>query len=65
MNKREAAGWGCVGTVGEGGREGEEEKENNTESESVSRSVVSATPRTIVCQTPLSMDFFRQEYWSG
>ena len=54
-----------MGTVGEEGREGEEEKENNTESESASRSVVSATPRTIVCQAPLSMDFFRQEYWSG
>ena len=23
------------------------------------------TPWTIVCQTPLSMRFFRQEYWSG
>ena len=45
MNKREAAEWGCVGTVGNGGRDGEEEKEkeNNVESESVSRSVVSAT----------------------
>ena len=24
-----------------------------------------ATPWTIACQAPLSMDFFRQEYWSG
>ena len=24
-----------------------------------------ATPWTIACQTPLSMGFFRQEYWSG
>ena len=24
-----------------------------------------ATPWTIVCQAPLSMGFFRQEYWSG
>ena len=23
------------------------------------------TPWTIVCQAPLSMGFFRQEYWSG
>ena len=25
----------------------------------------SATPWTVVCQGPLSMGFFRQEYWSG
>ena len=24
-----------------------------------------ATPRTIICQAPLSMKFSRQEYWSG
>ena len=24
-----------------------------------------ATPRTVACQTPLSMGFSRQEYWSG
>ena len=24
-----------------------------------------ATPWTVVCQAPLSMEFFRQEYWSG
>ena len=24
-----------------------------------------ATPRTVVCQVPLSMGFSRQEYWSG
>ena len=23
------------------------------------------TPRTVVCQAPLSVEFFRQEYWSG
>ena len=23
------------------------------------------TPRTVACQAPLSMGFFRQEYWSG
>ena len=34
---------------------------------SVSRSVVSdsATPWTIARQPPLSMEFSRQEYWSG
>ena len=25
----------------------------------------SATPGTVVCQAPLSMEFSRQEYWSG
>ena len=25
----------------------------------------SAIPRTVVCQTPLSMGFSRQKYWSG
>ena len=24
-----------------------------------------ATPWTVDCQAPLSMEFFRQEYWSG
>ena len=24
-----------------------------------------ATPRTVACQAPLSMEFSRQEYWSG
>ena len=24
-----------------------------------------ATPWTVACQSPLSMEFFRQEYWSG
>jgi len=35
--------------------------------ESVSCSVVSdsVTPWTIACQAPLSMEFSRQEYWSG
>ena len=33
----------------------------------VSHSVVSdsATPQTVACQAPLSMEFSRQEYWSG
>ena len=37
------------------------------ESESVSYSVVSnsATPWTVAHQAPLSMEFSRQEYWSG
>ena len=37
------------------------------ESESVSCSVLSdsVTPWTIACQAPLSMEFSRQEYWSG
>ena len=26
---------------------------------------LSATPRTVAHQSPLSMEFFRQEYWSG
>ena len=35
---------------------------------SVNHTVVSdsfATPWTETCQAPLSMKFFRQEYWSG
>ena len=24
-----------------------------------------ATPRTVACQAPLSMEFSRQEYWNG
>ena len=37
------------------------------ESESVSRSVISnfVTPWTVACQAPPSMEFSRQEYWSG
>ena len=33
----------------------------------VSHSVVSdfVTSWTVACQAPLSMEFFRQEYWSG
>ena len=36
-------------------------------SESVSHSVMSlsATPRTVACQAPLSIEFSRQGYWSG
>ena len=38
-----------------------------TKSESVTLSVVSdsATPRTVVREAPLSMEFSRKEYWSG
>ena len=32
---------------------------------SVARSGVTASPWTTACQTPLSMEFFRQEYCSG
>ena len=35
------------------------------ESESVSHVQLFATPWTVTCQTPLSMEFSRQEYWSG
>ena len=28
-------------------------------------SISSVTPWTVVCQAPLSMGFFREEYWSG
>ena len=31
----------------------------------LSRVQLFATPGTVVHQTPLSMGFFRQEYWSG
>ena len=34
-------------------------------SESVSHSVVHATPWTAAHQAPLSKEFFRREYWSG
>ena len=40
----------------------------SSESESISLSVLSdtfATPWTVACQAPLSMGFYRQEYWSG
>ena len=40
----------------------------NTESESVSHSVVSdsfVTPWTVARQAPLSTEFSRQEYWNG
>ena len=36
--------------------------------ECVSHSIMSnsfVTPWTVACQAPLSMEFFRQEYWSG
>ena len=32
---------------------------------SLSRFRVFATPWTVACQTPLSMEFSRQEYWNG
>ena len=31
----------------------------------LSRVGLFATPWTVTCQAPLSMGFFRQEYWSG
>ena len=31
----------------------------------LSWSVLFVTPRTTACQAPLSMEFSRQEYWSG
>ena len=33
--------------------------------QSLSRVQLSATPLTTACQAPLSMEFPRQEYWSG
>ena len=27
--------------------------------------ILFATPQTVACQAPLSMEFSRQEYWSG
>ena len=33
--------------------------------QSLSHGQTFATPWTVVCQTPLSMEFSRQEYWSG
>ena len=32
---------------------------------SLSRIRLFATPWTVACQAPLSMEFSRQEYWSG
>ena len=32
---------------------------------SLSRARLFGTPRTVACQTPLSMGFSRKEYWSG
>ena len=31
---------------------------------SLSRVRLFATPRTVACQVPLSMEFFKREYWS-
>ena len=41
--------------------------ENNMKNESVSHLVMfdSAIPWTVACQAPLSMEFSKQEYWSG
>ena len=30
-----------------------------------SRVLISVTPWTVACHAPLSISFFRQEYWSG
>ena len=38
---------------------------NWSEVKSLSRIWLFATPWTIACKTPLSMEFSRQEYWSG
>ena len=40
---------------------------SKVKSENVGHSVVSdsATPWTVACWAPLSMEFSRQEYWSG
>ena len=38
---------------------------NGFESESVSCSVMSDSLQPCGCQAPLSMEFSRQEYWSG
>ena len=32
---------------------------------SVAHVQILVTPRTVACQAPLSMEFSRQEYWSG
>ena len=32
---------------------------------SLSRVRLFATPWTVACRAPLSVEFFRQEYWSG
>ena len=31
----------------------------------VLQSCLTLTPRTVACQAPLSLGFFRSEYWSG
>ena len=36
-----------------------------SQSERVSHSVVSDPMNCVACQAPLSMEFSRQEYWSG
>ena len=33
--------------------------------QSLSRVQLFVTPRTVACQAPLSMEIFREEYWSG
>ena len=37
----------------------------NVCAQSLSRVHLFATPWTVACQSPLSMEFPRQEYWSG
>ena len=41
--------------------------QSNKEVQSVRRLVMSnsATPWTVACQSPMSMEFSSQEYWSG
>ena len=40
-------------------------KVGNKEVKSLSHVRLFATPWTVACQAPLSMEFSRQEYWSG
>ena len=63
---RPAMGWGPGGAVRTEARDWVL-REKKVKSESINHSVVSdsATPWTTVCQAPLSMEFSRQEYWSG
>ena len=57
--------WAQLGTVGEG-QTLNSQSQRWCESDGVSHSVMSdsATPWTVACQAPLSMEFSRQEYWS-
>ena len=58
--------WAQLGTVGEG-QTLNSQSQRWCESDGISCSVMShsATPWTVACQAPLSMEFSRHEYWSG